>query len=65
MIKKIQITNCVVVPTGESISKEAEGWFEGGLSGGMTESGMIWTFKLPYPQADKLYIKYMVHGIYQ
>ena len=65
--EKIQITNGVVVPAGESISKEAEGWFEGGFSGGMTESGMIWTFKLPYPQADKLYIKvlgreYKIHG---
>ncbi len=55
---KVHLEECVVVPTGASISPEAKDWFEGGLSGGWYgESGIEWNFKLPYPEADKLYIK--------
>ena len=56
--REVKMLDCVVVPAGKSITSQGEEWFEGGLSGNISKEGnRTITFKLPYPDSDKLFIK--------
>lgn len=55
---EVEMLDCVVIPAGDSITPQGEDWFEGGLSGNISEDGnRTITFKLPYPYSNKLSIK--------
>ena len=56
--REVKMLDCVVVPAGKSITSQGEEWFEGGLSGNISKDGnRTITFKLPYPDSNKLFIK--------
>ncbi|MBQ3422078.1 MAG: hypothetical protein IJH34_10505 [Romboutsia sp.] len=56
--RDVKMLDCVVVPAGKSIKSQGEEWFEGGLSGSISKDGnRTITFKLPYPDSDKLFVK--------
>lgn len=56
--REVKMLECVVVPAGNSIITEGENWFEEGLSGNISKDGnRTITFKLPYPNDYKLFIK--------
>ena len=56
--REVKMLDCVVVPASKSITSQGEEWFEGGLSGNISKEGnRTITFKLPYPDSDKLFIK--------
>lgn len=59
--EEIQLINCVIVPDGDSLLKNGEDWFEGGLSGFRDIEDEKYvrelSFKLPYVDADKLFVK--------
>ena len=56
--REVKMLECVVVPAGNSITTKGENWFEEGLSGNISKDGnRTITFKLPYLNDDKLFIK--------
>lgn len=56
--REVKMLECVVIPAGNSIITEGENWFEEGLSGNISKDGnRTITFKLPYPNDYKLFIK--------
>lgn len=57
----MKIQSVYVRPSGESIKVVEEDFFEGGVSGAIeSDNSYSYTFKLPYPDSDKLYIKFEV-----
>lgn len=54
----MKIESIYIRPSGESIKDVKADFFEGGLSVGAEDENLYsYTFKLPYPKSDKLYIK--------
>ena len=66
--REVKMLDCVVVPARDSVTQHGEDWFEDGLSGNISKDGnRTITFKLPYTESDKLFIRvlgneYMIKG---